>query len=654
MPLAPGDTATVVTDLATRVTDIEYVYRNYSTPTLVEGVPDPDTWTYTETRAPWGRYLVEMNGYDVTFLRNQLTIVTSMSWAEPYGDEACEIYFPQVTIWDSRGTGALSGLVDYAETKIWRVLPDGTLDSEPEWEGFVASWERSGNKVTAQCLGVLHQLDLYVRAPGISDLPDDIGTLIPFNFNPSTRPALRMAQMDYVNTGIPSRDRGAWDQGVLNYIGRLLGRSVTATGDQWTVLKTYPAKGVLTMKDRTTTHWTTQVGIHGVKEQLSRELTMRVNVWYAEGEDEVGTRWRNSFPSNDGTGVFFQPIPGAYNEAVHPIDEGPNGTLVAHPERLDPASFRLEGYANLGQSVSKEEASRLLQGEYFRQFDPGWLGNITLTTDLAQGSRRKIRAGQNIVLQGYEGGNITLHIARHELSDPFGNASSNLTVDSKARDIDSIQAYMDRKAAEARNPVKRLLLGRSSSETVDSIQPWDTTRGDGWIPRQRAPVLNNGSVGSQVVAVPKHVWTVQRITCGEEETIIKSEFYTSPPTRLHVSICDAPPAGANTSLEYWTGPLTAPWPADPYVSGAWDIYEAPAEQLIAWGQFGQAGGYSPGTQTNPYLGITGAIIDESEWNLTHSKVPAETKSPTFVWVVIWAVDSATSFWGRLSRQRKVR
>jgi hypothetical protein len=420
----------------------------------------------------------------------------------------------------------------------------------------------------------------------------------------------------------------------------------------------YPAKGYMRLKDRTTVHCTVTAGTHGVQEQLSRELSMRVNVWYGEGEDEIGTRWRNSYPSADGTGLFFQPLPGAYDPEVHPLDENPNGTLTSDDSRLDTNKFRLEGYANLGQGVGKDEASRLLAGEYSRNQDPGWVGNLNLTTDPVEMSRRKIRDGMNIQLDGFENSGVLLHISRHELSDPYGNAQSNLTLDTKARDLDYIQAYLDRKQAEVKNPVKRLLIGRSSQSTVDSAQPWDTERGDGYLPRNRAPVFNGGVEGGQTVIVPKQTYTVQRITVGEEEVITKSEFYSNPPAILHISICDAPPAGASTTAEYWTGPLVAiaGWPADPMAQGAWENpdYPVPEEQLVAWGQYGQAGGYSPGSQTNPYRGLTGAIVDEGEWNLTHANVPAEQRRPTYVWVVMWAHDRATTIYGRLSRQRKVR
>lgn len=627
---------------------IEHVYRVYDPFTLVHGQPDPAS-TFVETRADWGRYMIEVGGADVTFLRGRATSIRDIEWQEPYDDARVSLIFAQVTCLENFGDGDTAMLSDHVEIRVWRILPNGTKDTEPEFEGWVSHWGHAGNFLAPEGVGVLHQIDLLVRAPGITDIPDDIGTLVPFQWNTEAVPSYLGAPMASIVTGVMSRDRGAWDQGRLNYVDRQLKRAVLSDGRQYTIKKRYPMQGYMVLKDTDTINFTLQPGIPGLDiSGLQRDLTTDANVWYAEGEDEAGTRWRNSFPTADGLSVFFQPL--SYLDAVHPYDEGPNGTLILNLARLNTNIFRIEKKADFGQGWNKVEAKRVLDGMRARMATDGsdFFGDITLNTDPPQMSRRKIRPGMNFTMPHHGPTPVKFHVSAVKISDPQGRASTTLTVDTRARDIDEITSAIERKANEVSNPVRALLVGRESALVQDKVQPWDSTRGDGWVPRQRY------FDGVSTFVCPQKKYAVQRFTIGEEEIIIKTRIELTSGTIYHASLCDRPPKGMDPRAEYFAGVL-ADWPSDPVIRGAWEppaLPQPPVGQIMAWGSYGQMGGYSSGTETNPTSGVTGVIESEQEWNFTHANVPREQRQPTYGWLVIWCHNQSANAWAHIERVKR--
>lgn len=638
-PPAPADPSTFV---AARLYTLYRTSEAYPSPSLTDGVPDVDTWFPTITRTAIGRLQVVVGGEDVTFLRNKLTIVERWQKSDPFGDRSAQIRFPQVTDFDAIGTGDLAMFAADPDIEIYLLNAAGTTVTATIFEGLCGAWEFQDHQLVIPVTGCTYQLDLYVRAPALAGVPIDLGEIIPFQYN--TRLAIRNRNnaMPVWTTGLTTRDRGAWDDGVqTGYVQRLLeSRGVKNDGTALTVNLVRPRTPTLAWRDLASTDWHVSNGGRGVECDLQREKTMSANVFYAEGEDEAGTRWRNSFPGADGVSVFFQPL--SYDPDVHPYDDAGDGTLdTSSSGRVDDSLLRIEQYANLGTGIDKGQAKNILDGLRARLDDPGWVGTITLTADPEEGWRGLIEAGENIFVRYFNGAGLLLHIADVEVANPGTECTVTLKVDSKGRSADQLQGIIDRLAAAGKDPVKRLVVGRESSLNKDSTAQWDGGAGSGWIPRIRF------IDGTSTVSVPQQTWTVVKFLAGEEISITKTLFVATAGALFHVSISDRAPTGVDAAVDYFTGPLTD-YPSLPFAVGAWDG-DKPAGQLIGWGSNGQAAGFSPGTETNPFAGASGVLLDEGLWTLSHKEVEDAEKMPMFAWAVFWCENQAMNIWGKLYR-----
>ena len=631
-------------DIDFRKVNIERVWETFPVPTIADG--RPQNWNPTVNRLDWGRYQIVVNGEDVTFFRDKLSIIDGWDHSEPYSDESCVLVFPQLTIYEARGTGDRTWAVDEADVQIRRVRPDGTApDSDILFDGIITSWEIRGIHYVAGAIGILRQPEMFVRAQDISDRPQDIGELVAFNFWQGSRPSYRFQSMAPIVTGFTSRDHGKWDPSVLQFTSRMLKRSMATDGTQYTVENENPRRPVMRKKNTTTVHYSVTAGSRHVELELQRETGLTKNVFYARGVDAGGVSWRNSYPLST-TAVFYQPL--AYQPNVHGTDEDGAGGLIAVPSRVDPSVMRKEVFVEMGSGISITEAKRILEGERIRQLDPGWVGTIRLTADPEECHRSEIRAGKNIRVRHFDGTGVAgqlFHITNVSVRNPQGACVVELTVDTKARDADVVTALLER-LAEAANPLQKLMVGRESAITPDATIPWDGENGSGWVPRERRWDF------TQAIACPAQQWTFVRFLAAEEVDIWKTFFQTCPETQYHVSIYNMPPRGMPPPYDLWSGiPVAAGGvPAHPLKEGAWhpDTQPVPDGQIMAWGSFGQAAGHSPGLEQNPdgtSSPVSGLLIDETAWTVTHQGVTeADGRFPAFLWIGIWPM-AATYFGG---------
>lgn len=597
-------------------------------PVLVDG--RPSGWAPTSiVEENWGRLQVVVGGTDVTFFRGVPTIVESWSSAEPYGDATGVIRFPQITPFDTPGTGALSWLVDWANVEINRVLPDGTT-TEVLWEGLLPAleevWDEDKASLSIVGMGALHQLSLYRRAPGTDDNVLDIGALIANQWQASNRPALRTQDMASVGTAIGSRYRGGWES-ALEYVSKLLELAATNAGDQWTVAHDRPRLPVLRLKDRTTVNWTVTAGQPGVAGRLQRELSSAVNTYYGEGVDPGGIRWRNS-RSQTPTGLWFQPI--SYDTAVHGYDEGVGGTIVDNTARVDPAKIRIESFTAFGDGVSIADGKAAATAQRLRGQDPGWVGTLTLRIDPEQGSRLAIRAGHNILVKAHRGVDRLFHVASVQVDmGSDGVPSVALTVDTKARDLPTVAAILQRQRDVATNPLVRLLRGRDSGSIKAEQVPWDSSAGAGWVPTARK--FN----GTSTVALTANTWTIVRFLASERDTIVRTEMVTSPGVRFSAAVFADSVSAANL-------------PSDPFAAGAWDDIstQEPSYQMH-WGQNGEGAGYTPGMES---LGgaVTGRLVDDGTWQYSHDGVADGQRQPAYLWLAVFP-QGASNLWAEFTR-----
>jgi hypothetical protein len=207
---------------------------------------------------------------DVTFFRDAPTIVSEMTFADPFSDATAVIEFPQCTGFDgpSKDTWWLRENVNVDIN--W--VPASTVSSSypvinpqtnkpgmflhpensvPVWEGFTVSIDPSPTGVSMTCQGALYQLDKYRAKPLNPLVPKAVEDMIARYFDPLRRgiytKAMKMdwtgntrtyTQNDYDNfaalganrfvpsgmtvgqrwTGYVTRNTGAWDQALTGYI----------------------------------------------------------------------------------------------------------------------------------------------------------------------------------------------------------------------------------------------------------------------------------------------------------------------------------------------------------------------------------------------------------------------------------------------------
>lgn len=271
----------------------------------------PSSSTVTE----WGLYQITIGKYggtpvDVTYFRGVPTKIDSYSFQEPYGEQAAQITFPQITEFDNLGSGDVSWLKVGSDVNINRITTGGTVQSL--WCGFImnieVSFSETGGGVSIQCAGAFAgETALRMMRPEFFNSERDIGvhlTRIASNNAPvgtTPNPWTYRFKFNSATIGIMSRKGGSRNQTVLDYCDELLALAQDpADNIQWTIGRQWSG-GVylarqyqLRKKGTVSTNWTVQAGGRGVSLSLTNDLSDHVNAVYGEGVSDKGERWRNA------------------------------------------------------------------------------------------------------------------------------------------------------------------------------------------------------------------------------------------------------------------------------------------------------------------------------------------------------------------------
>lgn len=320
--------------------------------------------------------------------------------------------------------------------------------------------------------------------------------------------------------------------------------------------------------------------------------------------------------AGDLNSAYIAPL--AIETEVEPFLYIPNGlTAGANPD-FDKSVMRIESYSNYGEKSSKREATISALNEMIRNRDPGYYGQLTLTVDPEDGSRFEIKAGQNIEYKGYRGEDILLHVT--EASIDFDSMSVQVTVDTKARDNETVHAMIERDRAAGEPVGVPTRPPNSSGKVTEDKVIFDCESSAGFVP--------TFYLGSRE-------WIVLRIPLGEVGSISKTEFVANnPEAKYSIGVFDRI-VHPSFLLRVNGG---HPGDNEKY----WETFDEDRGLMIAWGQQNQMCGYWPGQQPgedeedpDPW---TGRMIDSSSWNFWSSK-------PPWVWVAFWS-DKATTIGGR--------
>ena len=644
---------------------------------------------------------------EITGFRGVPVKVASLSSTDPFGDATGSIILPQVTGFDRPGSGDLRWMVDGAQVDIQYHYADGSL-ADWRWEGTYVAEDISESS-TMTLKGALYQLDNFKAAPWYPQYPVPYELLLKRTFDPKTHPTLKTGALvvqfpddwnvkvptfddpDYLWflrpygvkpkenwTGLTSRSTGGWDNALTGFVQSLLSVMYTEEG-QWTISKRKGRIPVLHVREHTSAITpatpTISYGAPGVGVNLSRDYSQSANVIYGAGQDLNGTSFSGQRIGARSAHTFYDPF--AALPQVHPVDP----SNPRYDARVPRRETRLQFPAGVD-----ELAARSIAETHLRRFaDPGYTGTITLTSDpLVNGQpypRILIKAGENIVISGFRGTDILMHITEVTCT-PFDEGMVTLTVDSKFRDALTVHEVRAR-TRDALDPIRLLRVGQFSTTVQDLILPWSYSQGSGCIPSggpndstefftkrlgetSRFPWTefttkyppkkypkyyvkinphnanadkNWGNLRTDGIAQGFPIRMSQNGTIRLIQVALYDENGNVVPARFHFSIYnnsgvtsrDMPriPDNKSPGREQYK-----PGQAYPFFQGAFErlnpdgtettdpnrILHDSAGLVVGWGNYYEEAGYSPGkfSAGNPK---TGLLIDESPWSFDTTMDP---------------------------------
>lgn len=636
---------------------------------------------------------------DITKFRGVPTKINNLTYVDPFGDGTASFNIPAITGLDRPGYGDLEWLVPHANVDIIEYDANTGIPTGMNWEGFYVSEDQEETGLTIQCQGALFQLDNFQAKPSFPVQPIPYEHVIRQAFDPTEHRTLRTAPLriewpedwntivpDYPDstpgymrpwgvktgerwTGLVTRTTGSWEPTLTGLVQTLLGMMHTPEGGQWTIRKDpgrvpvlHVRRPILVQEEGMLEVW---YGVHGVKTSLSRDWSQSANVIYASGTDLAGASFSGMQVTNDGSSTYYEPFSAA--PYVYPdTDTNP---------RLIKSIPRKEVQIQLPQGVDELAGREIAYAHLRKVNDPGYTGTITLNTDpLIDGdpfSRMRIRAGRSLVLHGFRGSDLILHITKSDID--IESQSVTLTVDTKFRDSLTVQEVQAR-TRDALDPVRLLQTGRYSNTVQDLILPWSYVDGSGILPSgggsdakdffnklipknaqfpwtewtkkyppkdypqyyvkigPKSKNANENWAGTKrgdadATAIPIRmaqagsIRLTQIAAYDENGNVMPIRFHVGIYGQMGVNYTSMPSIPAGGFDGYKAGQHY------PFFPGAFEniredgteqnnLNYLPAggiDQVIAWGNYYEPAGYSPGSASRGAK-PTGMLIDESEWS----------------------------------------
>ena len=266
-----------------------------------------------------------------------------------------------------------------------------------------------------------------------------------------------------------------------------------------------------------------------------------------------------------------------------------------------------------------------------------------------QRSATRLEAGESMyLLNRFLGGDMLddaiglfVHVAQAEIN--FADGSVDLTVDSKFRDLATLDQLIERTKSENKNPAKMLMVNRESGKTDDTKFPWDYSAGSGSIPKAsmaaRHGVLPRGrpDVNPEYFVYvngansnPWRRWTIVGVVGAGKGSVQRTEiraynrFGQPLAIPFHVGVY-------SMQITEYSMPM---FPFQP------DAFRQPADTnealsgydptaIVLWGQQGQRAGYWPGLESEGDP-VSGILIDEGTWQF---QLP---EGENVLWVAFYA------------------
>lgn len=464
---------------------------------------------------------------EISMFRGAPVTATQWSWGDPFSEEVAVLSCPQITPFDTPGTGDLSWLVEGADVDIvWQPYPGSLIVDRWTWEGYIASLDfgldTDSTDWQIQLRGCNYALDGYLAMPTFPVYPLPYEYLMRSAFDPELHPcSLNPLDVQFPSwwstvappatagensrlrpagvltgsmwTGLTSRSTGSWNPMLTGFVSSLLQVMYNADGSQWTIRNRGSRSPQLLVReppsDLDPKVLNVDLGAPGVSVRLSQDFTQMINVIYGTGTDTQGVNYSGLQMGADGQTISY--VPFAFNPAAYPRSGNGRMNPLFNPQRK-----MRESYSAFQQGLTAAQAASVAQGQLQRLNDPGMTGTVTLTTDpyLSDGAqspflRLLIRDGMALRINGLLGvpGGVLFHIA--EVQVDASNLSVTLTVDTKFRDLLTV----DEVNARTMDPLKllhSLQTGSQGNLIQDLLMPWSYGNGSGSIPYAATTLYN--------------------------------------------------------------------------------------------------------------------------------------------------------------------
>lgn len=317
-------------------------------------------------------------------------------------------------------------------------------------------------------------------------------------------------------------------------------------------------------------------------------------------------------------GMYYAPF--AEDSAVEPYLRGANGSVIGDNPNDDPSQIVVDRFEDMGEGLTHADVRRSAKAELARDHVPGVYGTITARIDPEETSRWLTSEGQILGLRHFEGTAVTGLYVVSVRKNPR-DLTVEYTVDSKARDLMTVAAMMERDRTARLDRANRRNVRNQSKLARDVAVQYDCEAHFGLVPR--TPLF-----GGLAVMV--------RLPFGERGECVEVDLTTTgPASPFAVAVFGQPTTVADVNTAIGTGdPTAATSSGFPIWTEKQDALDA-LGFITAWGMNGQRCGYDPLSETTPNLTnppVTGKFSDQGGFSFSSQR-------PPWLWVYIYSPTS---------------
>jgi hypothetical protein len=346
-----------------------------------------------------------------------------------------------------------------------------------------------------------------------------------------------------------------------------------------------------------------------------------------------GQTWSTTFATGknggDLTGAYHAPV--VADPRVEQFLYTASGAIKGPNPLYDPSILRVETWVHMPDGTSKAEAERSIRARFERDRNPGWHGTITMTLDAREAARIKAREGTNVLVRGWEGQNLLVHVSQVNLDLSASPYVATLDVDTHARDAMELAAITKRDR-DAKTLAKRPSTGPRNRSENAAGKPLIDSEMVGWVTD---------------VALFPGLWCPVYVPLGKIGTLSKIELTSDRPVEFYAALfgSDVKPALLARHVPDPSKNALLPDGAEvnPYnAPGVEDALNA-AWWIESWGGPGQPCGYerpgkgSPATETSPAVpgGAFTGVLNEG------LSIGFDVIAPPFAKLLLWSPTACT-------------